>query len=119
MGDLLRSDDATEQGAGRPPFLDKPRLLLVAAEPGVDIIPHREDTVAHRRTREDAVDRDPRSGESLRESPRGRQLRGLGHAIMHHVGRRLHTSLAGDEDHPAVVAFGHPRGVAPREADAR
>src|SRR5262245_29969278 len=37
---------------------------------------------------------------------------------MHHVGRRLHTGLAGDEDHPTVTAFGHPRGVAPRQADA-
>jgi len=34
------------------------------------------------------------------------------------VGRRLHTGLARDEDHPTMTALDHPRGVVPCEADA-
>lgn len=62
------------------------------------------------------VHRHGRAGAGLGEAARDGELRGLGHAVVDHVGRDLDAGFTADEDHAAPVAFLHRGQVAARQA---
>ena len=66
----------------------------------------------------DGVDGDSGALGELGEAARDGELRGLGDAVVDHLGRRHDAGLGGDEDDAAPVALEHAREVVAREADS-
>lgn len=67
--------------------------------------------VAHRRSGQHAVHRDPGAGDLMGHAAGHGQLRRLDHPLMDHVRRGLDAGFAADEDHADPSAPYHPRRV--------
>src|SRR5476649_747646 len=99
MRDLLGRLEALEQRRG-PHVLEELALHLLRRDLalGRDALDELPDTFRAGGSRQHRVHRHAGAGHALRQPARYRQLRGLGHAVVDHLGRNLQRRLGRNED---------------------